>query len=256
MDFDLSLPSGRIRARRWGPNGAPLLLCIHGLSANHLAFAYLAECIAGDNRQVVSIDLRGRGRSTVSPPGSYGLSSHARDVIDVADALGAADFDIVGWSLGAMIAMKVAQREGARLRSVALIDHAGPSEPADLAPIHAGLARLDAVVQSPEVYLATIQATGIIEPWSSYWDDFYSYELGRLPCGLWSPTTSRAAAEEDIYRQWPNDWREHWRALTMPTVLIRALRPLQGSLFVPDRVVAALHTTNPRVSVVDAPANP
>ena len=118
MDFDLSLPSGRIRARRWGPNGAPLLLCIHGLSANHLAFAYLAECIAGDNRQVVSIDLRGRGRSTVTPPGSYGLSSHARDVIDVADALGAADFDIVGWSLGAMIAMKVAQREGARLRSV------------------------------------------------------------------------------------------------------------------------------------------
>ena len=34
MDFDLALPSGRIRARRWGPPDAPLLLCVPGLSAN------------------------------------------------------------------------------------------------------------------------------------------------------------------------------------------------------------------------------
>jgi hypothetical protein len=47
VDFDLNLPSGRVRARRWGAEGAPLLLCIHGLSANLCGFTYLAE---GDNR--------------------------------------------------------------------------------------------------------------------------------------------------------------------------------------------------------------
>ena len=64
--------------------GAPLLLCVHGLSTNLCGFTSLAEHLAGPHRQVVAIDLRGRGRSEVTPPGTYGLDSHARDVVDVA----------------------------------------------------------------------------------------------------------------------------------------------------------------------------
>src|SRR5262249_19797948 len=128
VDVDLNLPSGRIRARRWGAEGAPLLLCVHGLSANLCGFTDLAERLAGSNRRVVAIDLRGRGRSEVTPPGSYGLENHARDVVDVATMLGAEEFDLVGWSLGALISMRVALRNGTRLRSVTLIDHAGPTD--------------------------------------------------------------------------------------------------------------------------------
>jgi len=87
VDFDVILSSGRIRARRWGEPGAPLLLCVPGLSANLSAFEYLAENLAGADRQVVAIDLRGCGRSEVTPPGSYGLDSHAADVLAVADAV-------------------------------------------------------------------------------------------------------------------------------------------------------------------------
>ena len=114
MDFDLSLPAGRIRARRWGPDDAPLLLCVHGLSANLTAFTHLAEQLAGENRQVVAFDLRGCGRSEVTAPGSYGMDSHVTDVLGVADALGADEFDIAGWSLGALIAMHVALHAGAQ----------------------------------------------------------------------------------------------------------------------------------------------
>ena len=71
-DFDLDLPSGHVRARRWGAEGAPLLLWIHGLSANLCGFTYLAEHLAGPHRQVVAIDLRGRGRSEVTPPAPMG----------------------------------------------------------------------------------------------------------------------------------------------------------------------------------------
>ena len=70
MDVDLTLPSGRIRARLWGDDGAPLLLCVHGLSANLCGFTYLAESLASRDRRVVAIDLRGRGRSEITPPGS------------------------------------------------------------------------------------------------------------------------------------------------------------------------------------------
>jgi pimeloyl-ACP methyl ester carboxylesterase len=253
VDVDLNLRSGRIRARRWGAEGAPLLLCIHGLSANLTGFSYLAERLAGSDRQVVAIDLRGRGRSEVTPPGSYGLDNHARDVLDVADAFGAGQVDLAGWSLGALIAMRVAVRDGARLRSVTLIDHAGPTEAAALAPIRSGLARLDAVVSTPDAYLQAIRAGGVIEPWSSFWDMYYSYELEQRPDGSWHPSTSRAAAEEDLYQEWPSDWSDQWRALTMPTLLVRALVPLNGALIVPDRAVEALLATNPAVRVAETP---
>ncbi len=253
MDFDLNLSAGRIRARRWGPEGAPLLVCVHGLSANLSGFAYLAERLASRDRQVVAIDLRGRGRSEVTPPGSYGLDNHARDVVDVATALGADQFDLAGWSLGALISMRVALRDSARLRSVTLIDHAGPTDAAALAPIRSGLARLDAVVPTPDVYLAAIRDAGLIDPWSPFWDAYYTYELEELPDGKWRPSTSRAAAEEDLNQQWPRDWSDHWRALTMPTVLVRALKPLSGALIVPDRVVEAVLASNPVVRVAETP---
>jgi pimeloyl-ACP methyl ester carboxylesterase len=253
MDVDLNLPSGRVRARRWGDEGAPLLLCVHGLSANLCGFTYLAEQLASRGPQVVAIDLRGRGRSDITPPGSYGLENHARDILDVASALGADEFDLAGWSLGALISMRVALRDGDRLRSVTLIDHAGPAEAAALAPIRSGLARLDAVVPTPDAYLSAIRSGGVIDPWSGFWDSYYTYELEQLPDGSWSPSTSRMAAEEDLYQQWPSDWSDHWRALTMPTVLVRAMKPLNGALIVPDRAVEALMATNPRVRVVETP---
>jgi pimeloyl-ACP methyl ester carboxylesterase len=253
VDVDLNLPSGRIRARRWGDEGAPLLLCVHGLSANLCAFTYLAEQLESRDRQIVAIDLRGRGRSDVTPPGSYGLDNHARDILDVATALAADEFDLAGWSLGALISMRVALRKGDRLRSVTLIDHAGPADAAALVPIRSGLVRLDAVVPTPDAYLEAIRSGGVIDPWSGFWDAYYSYELEHRPDGSWSPSTSRAAAEEDLYQRWPGDWSDHWRALTMPTLLVRAMKPLNGALIVPDRAVDAFAATNPEVRVVETP---
>lgn len=251
MDFDLKLPSGRVRARRWGAEGAPLLLCVHGLSANLAAYEYLAGALAGPERQVVAFDLRGCGHSEVT--GSHDLDSCAVDVFDVADALGVDEFDVAGWSLGALIAMTAALRAPERLRSVTLIDHLGPAQSAALVPVREGLARLDVVVATPQDYLRKVRRAGVVEPWSAFWDRFYTYELGQRPDGSWSPLTSRAACEAAFDQPWPRDWTPHWRALTMPTVVVRAVKPLNGALIVPDRAVAALRGANPTVRVVDLP---
>ncbi|WP_422746868.1 alpha/beta fold hydrolase [Mycobacterium sp. WMMD1722] len=251
MDVDIALRAGRVRARSWGREGAPLLVCIHGISANLTAFTYLAERIAGPDRRVVAFDLRGRGRSETTPPGSYGLEAHARDVLDLATALDAPTFDVAGWSLGALIAMQAAVDAGARLRSVALIDHIGPAQAAALAPVRAGFARLDRVVGTPGEYLDTVRATGVIDPWTPFWDEHYTYELAELPDGTWRPSSSRAAAEEDLFQRWPRDWSHFWRALRMPTVAVRATRPINGAALIGDDAVAALHQVNPAVRVVD-----
>ena len=130
------LPSGRVRARRWGPADAPLLLCVPGLSANVTAFSGLADHLAGDDRQLVAFDLRGCGHSDVTPPGTYGVAGHADDAVAVADALGAAEFDAVGWSMGALILMEVARRHPVDLSRVAV---AGLSAGASMAALLAAL---------------------------------------------------------------------------------------------------------------------
>jgi len=245
-DFDLALPSGRVRARRWGLATAPLLLCVPGLSANVTAFNGLADHLAGADRQLVAFDLRGCGHSAMTPPGTYGMAGHADDVVAVADALGATEFDAAGWSMGALILMDVARRHPGRLRSVSLIEHAGLAQSRALAAVRDWLNRLDLAVDTPGEYLRRVGDTGLP-------DEFYEYELGRGADGRSRPLTSHAAALEDLDQPWPRDWSAHWRALTMPTVLVRALRPINDGLIVPDRAVAALREVNPSITVVDAP---
>lgn len=255
MEFDLQLASGRVHARSWGADDAPVLLCVHGISANLTAFSHLADRIAGPDRRVVAFDLRGRGRSEVTAPGTYGLDSHAGDVLAVADALGAETFDLAGWSLGALIAMRVARDHTARVCSIALIDHIGPAQRATLKPVREGFERLDAAVATPAEYLDTVRAAGIVDPWTPFWDEHHTYELARQSDGSWRPTTSRAAAEEDLFQRWPTDWTDHWKALTMPAVAIRATGPLNGSALIPDDALAAMRATNPGIRVVDVESN-
>jgi pimeloyl-ACP methyl ester carboxylesterase len=110
---------------------------VHGLSANMHAFDYLAERLAGEDRQLVAFDLRGRGRSETTPSGSYGLAAHARDALEMADRFGAERFDFVGWSLGALIGLTAAGMAGERLRTLTLIDHCGTVDPTAYAVVRA-----------------------------------------------------------------------------------------------------------------------
>lgn len=82
--------------------------------------------------RTVVMDARGRGESTVPPPGfAWSLDQYAADVLVVAGATGADRFHFVGDSLGAVIGLYLGARHANHLRSLVLIsppyrfDHAG-----------------------------------------------------------------------------------------------------------------------------------
>jgi len=246
-EFDLDLASGRVHAQRFGPTDAPLLLAVHGLSANMHGFDYLApQLVADGGRQVVALDLRGRGGSESTAPGSYGLDSHARDILSAATVLGHERFDWVGWSLGALIGIVAAGLEPGRIRRLGLIDHAGRSDERAIAAVIAGLDRLDLHIPDVDQYVARVQAGSPIRPFTDFWRRFYAYESGR---------TAKAACLEDIGDTAGRDWPTAWRHLTMPVALVRCLRPLNGGLVVPDDVAADIASTAPDVTVVDVDAD-
>lgn len=174
---------------------------------------------------MVALDLRGRGLSQVTPPGTYGWPAHARDVLDAASKLGHERFSIVGWSMGAGVAMFAAQMAPERLERVVLIDVVSPVAATAAELIRLAVSRLGQVYPSLEEYIATVRQVGLIEPWDEMWDRYYAYEMRPVEGGVVA-RTSRAAIEEDMAFAEQVDLHALWPNLTMPTLLLRARRPL------------------------------
>jgi pimeloyl-ACP methyl ester carboxylesterase len=222
---ELRLPGGRLHAEVRGAPTGRLVLCLPGLTANLRGFDVAGPRLAGAGFRVAALDLRGRGRSDVSPPGTYGWAAHAADVEAAASALGAERFSVVGWSMGAFVAMQVAARAPERLERVVLLDACG-RPPDDVLPlIRLAVDRLGVRYPSRKDYLARMRMLPTIERWSDFWERYFSYELVHTEGGVRAGTNREAVLEDLAYGE-AHDPRDLWASLTMPVLLIRAARPL------------------------------
>jgi pimeloyl-ACP methyl ester carboxylesterase len=255
-EFDLDLPSGRLHAQRFGSPTAPLALCLPGLSANLKGLDFICERIAGGTLQAVALDLRGRGKSDLTPPGTYGWPNHARDVFAAADALGAGRFSIIGQSMGGLVAMAAAAQDAARLDRIVLLDICGAPDPASLVPIAMSVDRLGQVYPSAAVYIEAVKRVGLIEPWSSYWDRYFLYELEPVEGGVRARSMREAVLEDSTYGQ-SHAIYPLWPSLTMPVLLLRASREIMPGMgrIVSDADRERFPREVPTATAIDIDAN-
>jgi pimeloyl-ACP methyl ester carboxylesterase len=224
-ELALELGSVSVYARRFGPVGGGVAICIPGLTSNSLAFDVIGERLAEAERKAVALDLRGRGRSDTTPAGTYGWRRHAQDVLGVGARLSREPFDLVGHSMGAFVAMQAAVLAPDRVRRLVLIDGAGVPEQAAIGPILRAVERLGTVHPSAADYLADVRRNGAIVPWSERWERAFVHELERVPGGV-RPRTHRAAVLEDVAYGARHDPRRLWPRLRAPVLLVRATVPL------------------------------
>lgn len=216
----LKLRSGEVACEVTGSETGRLVIGIPGLTANLRSFDVIYEALDGARYRKVAFDPRGRGRSEATAPGTYGWPAHARDVIEIADQLGSETFEVLGWSMGAWIAMVVAQMAPERVRKVVLIDAAGEPEESAKVPVYAGLDRLSTVFPSREAFLGIVSQMPHYQPWPR-WQRLFEYELVDVEGGATFRTQKPAPWEDERYRQTQNPYAL-WRALTMPVLLVRA----------------------------------
>ena len=225
LSLDLPVSSGTLHALQCGPTGGAPVLCVPGLSANARSFDLLAARLSAGGRRVTVLDLRGRGRSPATAPGTFGWKRHAEDVLEAASKLGWTSFDLAGHSMGAFVSIQAAALAPGRIGRLVLIDGAGPAEPSVIPPILAGVERLGKVYPSAQEYGESIRRHGAAVPWHELWERHYLDELDQVPGGV-RPRTSKAAVLEDAVYGGTHDARELWPLLRMPTLLVRASRPL------------------------------
>lgn len=106
--------------REMGPDkGVPVLL-VHGLAGASLTEWYqIAPKLAVD-RRVIMVDHRGHGLSARGDL-RFEVSDDADDLAGVLDALETGKVDVVGYSMGGVIAQALATRHPGRVRKLVLI---------------------------------------------------------------------------------------------------------------------------------------
>jgi len=216
----LTLRSGEIACELSGSDTGQTVIGIPGLSANLRSFDVIFDALDGERHRKVAFDPRGRGHSSKTGPGTYGWPSHAEDVIEIADQLRAQTFDLIGWSMGAWIAMVVANMAPERVRRVVLLDAAGLPEESILSPVYAGLDRLGMVFPSRDAFMTLARNLPHYQPWAP-WERLFDYELVDVEGGVSFRTQKPAPWEDEQYRLQQDPYKL-WPALTMPVLLVRA----------------------------------
>lgn len=113
-----------LQTQAFGDPAKPPVLLIMGVMASMLWWPErFCEELAASGRYVIRYDNRDTGLSTAWPQGQpgYSFSDMADDAIRILDAYGLAKADVVGMSMGGMLAQEVALRHADRVRTLTLI---------------------------------------------------------------------------------------------------------------------------------------
>src|SRR3954451_381480 len=110
----------------WGDADNPrVLICVHGLTRTGRDFDYLATALQREYR-VVCPDVAGRGRSDwLAAKSDYGYAQYAADMTTLIaddDAGVERTIDWIGTSMGALIGIILASRNGSPFRKLVLND--------------------------------------------------------------------------------------------------------------------------------------
>jgi 3-oxoadipate enol-lactonase len=97
----------------------PAVVLVNGTGALDVHWGHVIEVLSSQ-RTVISLDYSGSG-DTVDDGGVLTLEKLARQVVAVAKAAGAETFDLIGYSLGSVIATFVAAEYPKLVRSVVLL---------------------------------------------------------------------------------------------------------------------------------------
>jgi pimeloyl-ACP methyl ester carboxylesterase len=260
---------GRVRAdgvelayARWGGEGVPVV-GIHGITANQLNFAGLAERLAG-RRPFLAFDLRGRGDSD-KPAGPYGIEQHARDVEAALGQLRVGPVVLVGHSMGAYVAAAVAARAPERVSALVMVDGGyTPRAPAGLdlealfAPVLSPLVerlrtRFPSHQAAKELWLR--KGTFTAEDWSPWLDDYLAHDLQGTG-GELRPKALEAAVRQDFFEMArTEDVEARLRRLRAPLLVLRAEHGLARGLpkLVPEVVAEAIRACVPTAEVQTVP---
>lgn len=206
------------------PGSEPTVLCLPGITANAHAFAGLAEEL-GPRHRVVAMDLRGRGESD-KPASGYDIGTHVADVAGLLDGVGLRRLVVVGWSLGAKVALALAATHPQRVERLVLLDPPVETSPAAVAALGAFWSRLDDTYDSVEAFLARTRASWVFTDWSPYVDRYLRADVEEGSDGVVRHRVPGHVPKDELRAEDRYPTRSFYGRVNCPVLILRATRPL------------------------------
>lgn len=251
LDYQLHkipVEGGVLSVGEWGNTG-PVLLCSHGITANHLSFLDFARQTLGEFR-LLAPDHRGRGLSA-SVAGPYSMEAHARDLVAVLDY-----FNIerapahIGHSMGAFIGVVAKALYSDRLGELILVDGGLPladelpqgltTQQVVEAVIGPSMARLDMSFESGDAYLDFWKAhPAFTDSWSESLEQYFLADLVGQPPALRSGVNKEAILGDTASQLMSNTVADSLPKIASKLYLLRAPRGIMDDepLYSNERII-------------------
>jgi len=238
--------------KEWSGKKGPLI-CLHSLIGHKGAFDGVAAGLSPDYH-LYALDLRGRGDSD-KPAEGYGFAYHAHDILAFADALGLAEFGIIGHSFGATVGVYLASIRPMRVRSLVLIDGGADPNEAVMEAMYPAIERLSRVYDSAEDYLEAMRELPYLDRWDGSLERYFLEDLESLPDGRVRAKSSAGAIARDLDVHFYYSMCVHFPTLQCPTMFIRPQKGLLGEKahVLDEREAAAFVAWIPNCWRVDLP---
>ena len=105
----------------WGQAGNPLIVMLHGGSQQAHSWDFVSLPLSEDFH-IIAMDQRGHGDSDWATDGDYTLEAQQRDIDGFVEALGIANFHLIGHSMGGRNSYVWASGNSDKLRSLVIVD--------------------------------------------------------------------------------------------------------------------------------------
>jgi pimeloyl-ACP methyl ester carboxylesterase len=245
-----------LHARDYGSaGGLTPAVCLPGLTRNAKDFETIAPELA-QQRRVVALDFRGRGRSGRADPATYRPDQEVADTLHVLDQLGIRRFAIVGTSRGGIVAMVMAARALERMAGV-LFNDIGPRID------KAGLLRIRSYLGSDPEFagwdeaIASLKSTTPGFPdlseadWIAFARRLYRDEAGRPRADYDPALGNNFPSEDDITAgKVPELWPLFEMLAPLPCLVLRG----EHSDLLSDDTVAEMLKRHPKLAAATVPA--
>ena len=183
--FDVPVSGGAVRVVRAGPpveDAQRVVLAVHGVTASLMTWRTLAREL-DSGVCMLAPDLRGRGQSSKLPR-PYGIAQHVADLLAVLDHVGAPPVVLVGHSMGAYVAERLAADHPERAAALVLLDaglpFALPEDPREMLDnaVASTVMRLAITFPSAEQYILGWRAhPAFAHAWNDDVEAYARYDL-------------------------------------------------------------------------------
>lgn len=204
-----------------GEKNGPLLILLHGLTANAHAFDGIRDAGLDQRFHVISVDLRGRGLSD-HPAFNYSMEDHAHDILGLMDHLKVDSANFAGHSFGGLLGFYLAAHYPKKVQKLIVLDAAARMNPNAAEMLGHRLATLDTRFPSFEEYLTEVKAAPYNKFWTATMKSYYKADVRTHEEGGVTPRPLLVNMIEASMGVAATPWPELMPNVQCPVLLINA----------------------------------